>query len=427
MKSPVFLVLALVTVVVGFAAEATPTVSAVFHRFSTVDKDAQMWSALYVASNGRVYSGLCTHGDAANFYEFDPVAGKMRRLANLTVLNEERGQGTWTNGKIHVQMQELDGFVYFGSLSEDNGPPVIDARSYRGPRWFRANLATGRVEALGYINAFWGLVGQAMDKSRRLIYGLAEDGHLYKYLIDQDRTVDLGRVDEWDICRTIFADDHGNIYGSRAPGRIWKYDPRQDRVFDLEHLHLPVVNQSRSMANPMLDRKSQWRVIEWDPTERVAYGIVGGTNLLFKYEPQAGPVGCITPLVEMCSPAFRGGDPMAVPHATLAMAISQKERRIYYLTVTSGDFDYGSVSGDTLGSAYLVSYDLKTGTRRDHGPVRTTDGRRSYGMQGMKVDAAGRIWFTGAFDEPSPALAAGKMQGRVPYCMGLGMIDPTTL
>lgn len=427
MKSPVLLVLALVTAVVGFAAEATPMVSAVFHRFSTVDKDAQMWSALYVASNGRVYSGLCTHGDAANFYEFDPVAGKMRRLANLTVLNEERGQGTWTNGKIHVQMQELDGFVYFGSLSEDNGPPVIDARSYRGPRWFRANLATGRVEALGYINAFWGLIGQAMDKTRRLIYGLAEDGHLYKYIIDQDRTVDLGRVDEWDICRTIFADDRGNIYGSRAPGRIWKYDPAQDRTFDLEQLQLPIVNQSRSMANPMLDRKSQWRVIEWDPTERVAYGIVGGTNLLFKYEPQAGPVGRITPLVEMCSPAFRGGDPMAVPHATLAMAISQKERRIYYLTVTSGDFDYGSVSGDTLGSAYLVSYDLKTGVRRDHGRVRTTDGRRSYGMQGMKVDAAGRIWFTGAFDEPAPALAAGKMQGRVPYCMGLGMIDPTTL
>jgi hypothetical protein len=30
----------------------------------------------------------------------------------------------------------------------------------------------------------------------------------------------------------------------------------------------------------------------------------------------------------------------------------------------------------------------------------------------------------GAFDEPDPKLAAGVMQGRVPYCMGLGMIDP---
>ena len=424
MKFFVFLLLAFTTVLPAAATEPAPVVPVAFHRFSTVDKDAQMWSALYIASTGRIYCGLCTHGDAANLYEFDPGAGTMRRLANLTVLNEERGKGIWTNGKIHVQMQELDGFLYFGSLSEDNGPPEIDARSYLGPRWFRAELATGRVEALGYINPFWGLLGQVMDKSRRLIYGLAENGHLYKYFIDQDHTEDLGRVDEWDICRTIFADDQGNVYGSRAPGLIWRYDPVQDRVFDLEHLRLPIVNQSRSMANPMLDRKAQWRVIEWDPVDRAAYGIIGGSNLLFKYEPHAADGGRITPLVEMCSPAFRGGDPMQKPAATLAMAISQKERRIYYITVTSGDFDYGSVSGDTLGSAYLVSYDLKTGAQTDHGILRTTDGRRCYGMQGMKIDAAGRIWFLGAFDEPDPRLAAGKMQDRIPYCMGLGMFDP---
>jgi hypothetical protein len=424
MKSLTVSLLALVIGSAATAAESAPVVAATFHRFSIVDKDAQMWSALYIASNGRIYSGLCTHGDAANLYEFDPDTGTMRRLANLTVLNEERGKGIWTNGKIHVQMQELDGFVYFGSLSEDNGPPVIDARSYLGPRWFRAHLATGRVEALGYINSFWGVLGQAMDKSRRLLYGLAENGHLYKYNIDQDYTEDLGRVDEWDVCRTIFTDDRGNVYGSRPPGRIWKYDPVQDRVIDFEHLRLPIVNQSRSMANPMLDRKVQWRIIEWDPVDRAAYGIVGGSNLLFKYEPQIGAEGRITPLVELCSPAFRGGDPMQIPYATLAMAISQKERRIYYLTVTSGDFDYGSVSGDTLGSAFLVSYDLKTGARTDHGIVRTTDGRRCYGMEGMKIDAAGHIWFTGAFDEPDPKLEAGRMQDRAPYCMGLGMIDP---
>ena len=382
------------------AAAPSPAVSATFHRFSTTDKDAQMWSALYAASNGRIYCGVCTHGDAANFYEFDPATARMRLLANLTILNEERGKGTWSNGKIHVQMQELDGFVYFGSLSEDNGPPAIDARSYKGPRWFRASLATGKVEALGYINSFYGVLGQAMDPARRLLYGLAEDGHLYKYYIDQDTTEDLGRVDEWDICRTIFADDRGNVYGSYAPGRMWKYDPAQDRLIDFDHLRLPVINQSRSMANPMLDRKSQWRIIQWDPVDKAAYGIVGGSNLLFKYDPADGPEGKVTPLTQMCSPAYRGSDPMQVPYATLAMAISQKERRIYYLTVTSGDFDYGSVSADTLGDAFLVSYDLKTGVRTDHGVLRTKDGRRCYGMQGMKVSADGRIWFMGAFDEP---------------------------
>ena len=345
------------------AAETPQFVPVKHYRFSTVDKDAQMWSALYAASNGRIYVGLCTHADAANLYEFDPQTETMRHLANLTELNGERGQGTWTNGKIHVQMQELDGWIYFGSLSEDNGPPAIDAGSYRGPYWYRIEMKTGRVEQLSRINSFWGVLGQAMDPKRRLIYGLAENGHLYKYYIDRNWTEDLGRADEWDVCRTIFIDDLGNVYGSYPPGKIWKYDVAQDRVFDLEHIRLPLINQSRTMANPMLDRKVQWRIVTWDPVDRAAYGIIGGSNLLFKYDPHAGPAGTITSLVCMAAPGVRDGDPMDLPYATLAMALSQQERKIYYLTVTAGDFDYGAVTKDVMGASFLVTYDLKTGRR----------------------------------------------------------------
>jgi len=394
------------------------------YRFSTLHKDAQMWSALYIASNGKIYAGLCTHADAANVYEFDPRTEKMTHLANLTVLSDERGHGIWTNGKIHVQMQELDGYVYLGSLSEDNGPPAIDASSYRGPYWYRIQVETGKVEQLSRINSFWGLLGQAMDAKRRLIYGLAENGHLYKYFIDGDYTEDLGRVDNWDICRTIFVDDEGNVYGSYPPGQIWKYDVSRDRILDLEHIRLPVINQSRTMANPMLDRKPQWRIIEWDPVDKVAYGIVGGSNLLFKYDVHDGPEGKFTPLALMCGPPFRKGNPMNIPYATLAMTISQKERKIYYLPVMKGDFDYGAISGELPSLSFLISYDLKTGERKDIGLLKTADGRYAYGMGGAKTDRDGRIWFVGAFDEADPRLAAGRMQGKYGYSMGLGCYDP---
>ena len=76
------------------------------YHFSKIHKDAQMWSAIYVGSNGKVYVGLCTHGDAANVYEFDPSTETMRHLANITELAGERGKGIWTSGKIHVKMQE---------------------------------------------------------------------------------------------------------------------------------------------------------------------------------------------------------------------------------------------------------------------------------------------------------------------------------
>lgn len=393
------------------------------YRFSTIDKDAQMWSALYIASNGKLYVGLCTHADAANVYEFDPATEKMRHLANLTIISQERGRGIWTNGKIHVQMQELDGYVYFGSMSEDNGPPAIDASSYRGPYWYRIEMKTGKVEQLSHINSFWGLVGQTMDKERRLIYGLAENGHLYRYRIDEDWTEDLGRVDNWDICRTIFADDEGNVYGSFPPGRIWKYDVGKDRVFDLKHTTLPIINQSRTMANPMLDRKVQWRIVEWDPVERVAYGIVGGSNLLFRFDPHAGPEGTITPLKMLLPRHLEAGDAMDYPSATLTLTIDQKRQQIYYIPVTGGDFDYGAVSRDLPAYSLLMTYNLKTGESHEIGLLRAQDGRYAYGMGGAKLDHEGRLWFVGAFEEPNAELSAGKIQGRYAYSLGLGVYD----
>jgi hypothetical protein len=410
------------------------------YNFSNVDKDAQMWSGVYIASNNKIYIGLCTHADAANVYEFDIDSRGMRHLANLTILLDERGRGIWTNGKIHVQMQELDGYVYFGSFCEDNGPPAIDANSYRGPHWFRIEMSSGRVEPLSRINSFWGLTGQTMDKQRRTIYGLCEDGHLCRYFVDRDYTEDMGRVDSWDICRTIFTDDAGNVYGSYPPGNIWKYNPVADRIWDLEYLKLPIINVSRTMANPMLDRKAQWRIIEWDPKDKAAYGIVGGSNVLFRYDVHAGKEGEITPLAVMCAPQYRDGDPYEIPHATLAMTISQPERKIYYIPVISGDFDYGAVELDVAGEqkfgseigehrrmpplSYMVSYDLTTSEREDIGLLRTADGSYAYGMEGAETDSQGRIWFVGAFEQPDSAFVVGRMSRRFSYSMGLGCYDP---
>jgi len=411
------------------------TVPVKHYIFSKTDMDASMWSAMYIASNNKIYMGLCTHADAANVYEFDISTSTMRHLANLTILLDERGKGIWTNGKIHVRMQELDGYVYFGSFCEDNGPPAIDANSYNGPRWFRINMETGKVEPLSKINSFWGLTGQTMDKKRRIIYGLDEIGHLSRYYIDKDYTEDMGRVDNWDICRTIFIDESGNVYGSYPPGRIWKYDVENDRIFNLEFLRLPVTLDSRSMANPMLDRRAQWRYIEWDPVDKVAYGIVGGSNLLFKYDVNKGKEGEITPLTLMCSPSYRDGNFFNIPHATLAMTINQKNRKIYYLPVTLGDFDYGLVNTDIgnnskksepqakkmRSSAYLISYDLKTGEREDLGILRPTDGSYASGMGAAETDKDGKVWFVGSFEQTDEAL---KINGGFRNAMGLGCYDP---
>ena len=407
------------------------------YHFSSYDKDAQIWSGMYIASNNKIYIGLCTHADAATVYEFDIEKQEMRQLANLTKLLDERGKGIWTNGKIHVKMQELDGYVYFGSFCEDNGPPAIDASSYIGPYWFKVNMETGEVHTLSKINSFWGLIGQEMDKDRRIIYGLTEEGHLVRYFIDEDYTEDLGRVDNWDICRTLLIDESGNVYGSYAPGNIWKYNPESERIIDLVHVKVPVTLDSRTMANPMLDRRAQWRYIEWDRQKKVAYGITGGTNLLFKYDIHKGPEGEITPITKICAPMYRNVDPFEIPSATLAMTINHLDRKIYYLPVISGDFDYGAVKLDidnatfegTQGGpplSFMVRYDLESGITEDIGLLRTRDDDSfAYGMGAAETDAEGRIWFVGAFEEKDEKYVVRNMRGKFPYSLGLGCFDPS--
>ena len=403
---------------------------------SKTDRDAYFWSGIYIASNNKIYIGTCTHADAANVYEFDIASRTMRHLANLTILLDERGKGIWTNGKIHVRMQELNGYVYFSSFCEDNGPPAIDANSYEGPRWFRIKMETGEVEPLAKINSFWGTTGQTMDPKRGILYGLDELGHLWRYFIKDDYCEDMGRVDNWDICRTIFSDESGNVYGSYHPGKIWKYDVEKDRIFNLESLHLPVTLDSRSMANPMLDRRAQWRYAEWDPVDKVAYGIIGGSNMLFRFDVNRGPEGEITPLSQICAPAYRNGDPFDVPHATLAMTINQKDRKVYYFPVTRGDFDYDLVNLDGSGKtrqtaapatrrprsfSFLVTYDLEKGVREDVGVLIPTDGSSVRGLEGAETDRDGRVWVVGSFEQPDELV---KKNGGFRSAIGLGCYDP---
>ncbi len=319
------------------------------YRFAGDYREESMWSALYGAKSGKIYIGLCTHAEAAHFYEFDPATQTMKHIVDLTQLHNERGEGINTNGKIHVRMgEDKDGNIYFAGLNEDTGPECIDPSSYKGAFWYRYNPKLDKVEVLGKISRLFGLLGMVYESVYNRVYGLAEDGHLYMHDIAGKFTRDLGKVDDWDICRTIFADDKGNVYGSFPVAQIWKYDPVADKITDSPNIRLQYDMRvlPRTMSKPMIDRKVIWRVIEWDPAEKVAYGIVGGNSMLFRYDVHKGDEGEIEYITPLTAPQYWGvTNPRSIPFATLALTISN-DRVIWYAPTGSSSFDYVGTSCD---------------------------------------------------------------------------------
>ena len=413
------------------------------YKFVGNHREESMWSALYGAKSGKVYIGLCTHAEAAHFYEFDPETETMRHIVDLTELHNERGEGINTNGKIHVRMgEDADGNIYFGGLNEDTGPECIDPSSYLGAFWYRYNPKEDKVEVLGKISRHFGLLGMVMDPVYMRLYGLAEDGHLYVYDIAGKYTRDLGKVDDWDICRTIFADEEGNVYGSFPVAQIWKYDPKKDEVIDLPNIRLQYDNRvlPRTMSKPMIDRKVIWRVIEWDPQEKVAYGIVGGNSMLFRYDVSKGEEGSIEYLKTMTAPQYWDeSNVRQIPFATLALAVDSD--RVWFAPTASGSFDYVGNSWDVKDEeefnaklaggyfppvSYLVSYGKKDGDRVSHGLMITENGNLCFGLGGACVGQKdGKIYFVGAIEEKNEADVVGKVGRRWPFSMGLVAYDPS--
>lgn len=190
----------------------------------------------------------------------------------------------------------------------------------------------------------------------------------------------------------------------------------------------------------MIDRKVIWRVIEWDPVERVAYGIIGGNSMLFRYDVHKGDEGEIEYLVPLTAPQYWDETNVRmIPFATLAFTISP-DRKIYFAPTASGSFDYVGNSWDVKDEeefqarlsggyyppvSYLVSYDLKTRERRSHGLMVTEEGNLVFGLGGACTGAKdGRIYFVGAIEEKNPADVVGKVGRRWPFSMGLIAYDP---
>jgi hypothetical protein len=280
--------------------------------------------------------------------------------------------------------------------------------------------AAGRVEDFGLGVPNEGINTGAYDPVFNRIYGLTHPrGHFVYYDVAARKSVDKGRVNNWDsICRTLGIDDEGNVYGSFGAGQVFRYDPRTDTIRELA-IRIPIQPKGASFGRDYYKSESAWRTVVWDRRARKFYGVDESATLLFSFDPRAGGEGEVRKLGQLCIPEFRGR--RDVPYATLSLALGH-DGKLYY-GAAGKEFDYGG--SEAAAAAHLMTYDLATQTTEDLGEMRLDDGRRVLGTNAADTGPDGTIYMVGAIEVPAQAESAGEA-GGVHYRLALLIYHPRT-
>ena len=362
-------------------------------------RDPVLWDGLYASSDGKVYSALINEGESAHFYVYDPKTDKNILLCDMAEFLDERGKGIRSTGKIHNKPVEDDeGNIYFVSMSNGSGPNTMDYTSWRGGHWLKYDPKTNKVEDMGLVDQGVGCYPLAIDKKRGYLFGIGFTGYFYRFDLKSRVTKNFGRVSNWDICRDIFCDDEGNVYMSNPTARVSRYDAEKERVYETSLFtpYDPYVFPTQ-LKNPMIDRTNIWRAVEWDPVDKVAYGVTCGSgSILFRFDPHEGPEGKISELVKMCDGKFLNGDQKDIPYSTLAFAVDSRNKKVYFAPSARG-FSIQKYE-ETYGSRedhHLIMYDITTDKRVDLGAMRTADGRKIFGCEAASVAPDGTLYLCG--------------------------------
>jgi len=390
-------------------------------------RDPVMWDGLYAASDGKVYSALINEGESAHFYVYDPDTKKNILLCDMADFLGERGKGIRSTGKIHNKpVEDNEGNIYFVTMSNGSGPNTFDYTSWKGGHWMKYNPGKNEMEDMGLVDQGIGCYPLAIDRNRGFLYGIGFTGYFYRFDLKSRVTKNFGRVSNWDICRDIFCDDEGNVYMSNPTSQVTMYDVKKEKVCEtsLRTPYDPSIFPAQ-LRNPMIDRTNIWRAVEWEPVDKVAYGVTCGSgSILFRFDTHDGPEGKITPLVKMCDSKFLQGDPKDIPYSTLAFAVDSRNKRVYFAPSARGfsiqryEETYGSKEGH-----HLIMYDIKTDKRVDLGIMQTADGRKIFGSEAASVAPDGTVYICGQA-EVKDKKSGTRMIGDIPAELHLIIYKP---
>ncbi len=383
------------------------------------------YNGLSSASDGKIYYVLCSEkmDVAGQFYCFDPAAGKIEHLGDLTELCGEKEMKVVAQGKSHVNFCEMKGKLYFSTHlgyysiidgMEKPGLPKDGYGPYRGGHLLAFDMKTRKTEDLGIPPDKGGILTMNMDTVRGLIYGLTwPAGNLFRFTVETGEMEDLGaftgkgengkgqefRV----ICRSIAVNqEDGTIYLTNAEGEIKQLRLGHNKVETIEgedmrkdYFGTYDIFTSGSMAY-------NWRQVFWFTPEKKVYGVHGNSGYLFSFDPSVPRLEVLERLTSIPSKLTGMGDQFS--YGYLGFKPGPDGHTIYYLTGAPIYIDGKRVKGATstakgeakgLEDLHLITYDLKTKLYLDHGAVFYPDGERPLYVNSIAIGKDGTVYSMG--------------------------------
>ncbi len=365
------------------------------------------YTGLIAASDGKIYFSIGTHKNdyAARFFSFDPVTKKVTLIAKLDEIVGEDSKKQFSNGKIHTQMFEHKGKIWFAthtSFYSRAGLPGTEyngKQPYQGGHFMNYDLSTGKFTDLAQIFYHEGIITMTMDTKNEILYGLTwPSGMLVSYNINQDDLRYWGAVQhrgewghhptEWEmICRTMPLDPTGCLYGSTMDGQIWKFDPTQDRTVSyIKGLDLKRVPFAQSAEATLKgDFKHNWRSIEWNPKTNSFWGLHFETTTLFEFNPLTNYIQAIA---DMRPEAYQGM-PRNPEVSQLGFTLGP-QNTLFYLA--HGPEVVIKGRKDTQSSLYLLTYSIDEKKLINHGPIFSPDKRRVFFAESITIGRDDHIY-----------------------------------
>jgi hypothetical protein len=410
------------TVAATDGSGVTPKLTA--RTFNSGFADAHdTYNGMGVASDGRIYYVLSSerYDIGAQMFVFDPATQKIRLLGDLTEVCGEKGKNTLVQGKSHVNFVEADGKLYFATHigyysiidgMEKMGIPPAGWGPYPGGHLLAYDLKNGTFEDLAVAPQKEGVLAMNMDSRRGRIFGLTwPSGIFFRFDIAKKDMKSFDSVfAEGEngkgaayrtICRSIAVNlDDGSAWFTNSEGVIYRYDAEKG---DLQ----PVGGEDMKKDYfGLYDPTSpghmgyNWRQTFWYAPENAIYGIHGNSGYLFRLNLRGPRMEVLERLTSQASQ--RSGMFDQFSYGYLGFALGPDGRTIHYLTggpiYTNGQRVKGKDStamGEAKGleDLHLITWDIPTGSYRDHGAIFYENGDRPLYVNSLAVGKDGSVYF----------------------------------